>query len=252
MSSKPIIISIEGNIGAGKTTIIDKLQQKMSGSTDVLFLREPVDIWESIKDPKTGENILQKFYQNPSQYAFSFQVMAYATRVSLIREAIHNNRDCKVIICERSLDADKNIFAQMLNDDGLIDDIQFQIYTRFYKEYSTEFKLDGIIFVDANAEICYRRVSTRARDGEAGIELSYLMKCKKYHDDWLVHNHNYTSVLRLDTNEDVVYDFTDKNDQGIKWLEEIETYIQKLRHENRLDHNMMNIQRPSIFEGYFA
>ena len=78
------------------------------------------------------------------------------------------------------------------------------------------------------------------------------MKCKKYHDDWLVHNHNYTSVLRLDTNEDVVYDFTDKNDQGIKWLEEIETYIQKLRHENRLDHNMMNIQRPSIFEGYFA
>ncbi len=131
MATRPIIISIEGNIGAGKTTIIDRLQQKMHNVTDILFLREPLDIWESIKDPITGDNILQKFYQNPRQFAFSFQVMAYATRVSLIREAIRQNRNCKVIICERSLEADKNIFAQMLHDDGLIDDIQFQIYNRF-------------------------------------------------------------------------------------------------------------------------
>lgn len=249
MSSKPIIISIEGNIGAGKTTIIDKLQHKMRNCQDVLFLREPVDVWESIKDPKTGENILQKFYQNPSLYAFSFQVMAYATRVSLIREAIRNNRDCKVVICERSLDADKNIFAQMLHDDGLIDDIQFQIYNKFYKEYSTEFKLDGIVYIDADAEVCYRRVSKRARDGEAGIEQAYLTKCKKYHDDWLVHNHNYTSVLRLDTNDDVEYDFTDENDKGVKWLTEIESYIYHLKCKHSLVPIMPSTQ--SIFEGCF-
>ena len=55
--SRPMIISIEGNIGAGKTTIIDKLEEKMSNRQDVVFLREPVDIWEAITDKNTNEKI---------------------------------------------------------------------------------------------------------------------------------------------------------------------------------------------------
>ena len=51
-----MIISVEGNIGAGKTTIIDKLEEKMANRTDVVFLREPVDIWESITDKNTNDS----------------------------------------------------------------------------------------------------------------------------------------------------------------------------------------------------
>jgi thymidylate kinase len=58
--SRPIIISLEGNIGAGKTTILEKLSQKLS-SNQWVFLREPVHIWDTIRDAK-DQTILSKFY----------------------------------------------------------------------------------------------------------------------------------------------------------------------------------------------
>ena len=53
--NKPILISIEGNIGSGKTTIIEQMQKRINNNK-ILFLREPVDLWESIKDNE-GEGI---------------------------------------------------------------------------------------------------------------------------------------------------------------------------------------------------
>lgn len=230
MSTRPLIISIEGNIGAGKSTIIDNLSKMLEGNTEIILLKEPVDIWESIRETNTGENILQKFYKNSQKYAFSFQVMAYVTRLSLLRNTIRENPDCKVIICERSLDADRNIFAKMLFDDGQIEDIHYQIYLRFYNEYAKEYKLDGIVYIDADAEVCHRRIAKRSRDGEAGIPLEYLRRCKQYCDDWLQSIQSSTDVLHINTNEDVTYDITDKNEQGNQWLKRIEEYIQ--RHVN--------------------
>lgn len=220
----PIIISVEGNIGAGKTTILDNLQQSMINHKQILFLREPVDIWETIIDKDTGDNILQSFYKNPTKYAFTFQVMAYSTRLSYIRDAINKHPDCAVIICERSLSADKNIFAQMLYDDGKIDDLQFQVYCKFYKEYACEFGLDGIIYIDASASKCHQRIIKRSRTGESTIELEYLESCKRYHDKWLINNKEDT-ILRIDTSSDVSYDKNDDSDQGIQWLCQIEKFI---------------------------
>lgn len=63
----PTIISIEGNIGSGKTTILNRLKTEfMNKQTQkkILFLREPVDIWETVKDNQ-NETILSKFYKNP-------------------------------------------------------------------------------------------------------------------------------------------------------------------------------------------
>lgn len=41
----PKFISIEGNIGAGKTTIIENIQKRIE-SDKIIFLREPVDLWK--------------------------------------------------------------------------------------------------------------------------------------------------------------------------------------------------------------
>jgi len=227
MSTRPLIISIEGNIGAGKSTIIDNLGKRLAGNKEIILVKEPVDIWESIRETNTGENILQKFYRDSSKYAFSFQVMAYVTRLSLIRDTIRENPQCKVIICERSLEADRNIFAKMLFDDGQIEDIHYQIYQRFYDEYAKEYQLDGIVYIDADAEVCHRRIATRSRDGESGIPLEYLQKCKKYCDEWLTSIRSTTDVLRIDTNEDVSYNINDLCDKGIQWLHKIEEYIRR-------------------------
>jgi ABC-type glutathione transport system ATPase component len=65
------LVSIEGNIGAGKSTLVKTLQNRYSDRDDIYFLQEPVDLWEKIKD-KDGKNMLQKFYANPKKYAFAF------------------------------------------------------------------------------------------------------------------------------------------------------------------------------------
>jgi deoxyadenosine/deoxycytidine kinase len=226
MSKKPVIISIEGNIGSGKTTILENLEKSLEHDPSILFLREPLDVWESVKDSKTGENILQKFYANPEKYAFAFQVMAYATRLSMVRDAIKiGDGQYRAIVLERSLAADKRIFAKMLYDDGKIDDVCYQIYQKFYKEFSDEVELDGIVYIDADAEICKQRVEKRSRQGEDGIALEYLQKCKKYHDEWMS---DEPLALRIKTNQNVSYDPVDSTDQGNVWLKQISGYIYDL------------------------
>lgn len=223
---KPIIISIEGNIGAGKTTIVEKLDKYIKDSKqNIIFLREPLDIWESIKD-ENDENILKKFYKDPHRHAFSFQVMAYATRIALLRKAILENPNCDVLICERSLAADKHIFAKMLNDDGIIESIHYQIYQKFCGELADEYGLSGIVYIDADAEVCHNRISKRAREGESEISLEYLQKCKKYHDDWLtVSRSGNPPICRIDANHDVVYNESDDADRGMLWLDQIGGFI---------------------------
>lgn len=221
--SKPIIISIEGNIGSGKSTILEKLEGFMRDNNRIVFLKEPVDIWESIKDSQSGENILQKFYKNQNEYAFPFQVMAYASRLSMIRNTIKNCNDIDIIVCERSLAADKHIFAKMLYDDGKIDDISYQIYNKFYNMFEDEFKLDGIVYIDADAEICSERINKRSRIGESGISLEYLQKCKSYHHEWLTNTN--TNVLNINANVNVTYNMSDPNDLGSVWLYKIRNFV---------------------------
>ena len=230
--SQPIIISIEGNIGAGKSTILEELTARMGESSYITFVKEPVDIWETVRD-EDGKTILEKFYEDSKKYAFQFQVMALTTRLALIRNAVRTNPDCKVIICERSVDADKQIFAKMLHADGIISYLDYKVYCLLATEHSQDFKVDGYVYINADAEVCHRRVTKRSRMGESQIELDYLRKCKKYHDDWLENYQNWdcnkdklqTRVLNLNTNADVSYDKDNEDDIGNKWINDIEKFI---------------------------
>ena len=91
---RPYIVSIEGNIGSGKTTLIQRLEERYGSlwgfnEKKFVFLREPLDVWNSIKD--NDENILQKYYKEPEKYAMSFQIMAYITFHQRLNDAIKDN-----------------------------------------------------------------------------------------------------------------------------------------------------------------
>lgn len=236
---RPIIISIEGNIGTGKSTIINYLKQKFQTETsNIVFLKEPVDIWESIKD-ESGQTVIQKFYGDQQRYAFMFQVMAYISRLTMIREAIRENPNANVFIVERSLNADKNIFVQMLHDDGKIDKMEYDIYNRWYSEFINEYRVDGIIYLDTSPELCLERINQRKRPGEEGILIDYLQRCYTYHSRWFgdipdrpqdsimyhVWSDNYTLSL-LHINSDKVVSYENGGDDTAKmWFSDIKSFI---------------------------
>jgi deoxyadenosine/deoxycytidine kinase len=193
------IYSCEGNIGAGKTTLLGHIETlaKSFNTYQILVLREPVDVWTTLRSPD-GLNILENFYKDPIKYAFPFQVLAFTTRLSMLKNAIKENPECEVIICERSLYADGNIFAKMLYDDGTMDDISYQIYRKMYETAIEEFPLTGVIYLTIPPELCAKRIVQRGRSGEENIPLEYLEKCSKYHETWLNQSDLGFHVIRMD------------------------------------------------------
>ncbi len=174
------IFTIEGNIGSGKSTIIQRLKEKY---TNLIYLPEPVDEWNKIRD-YDGVTILEKFYKDKKRYSFSFQMMAYITRLSQLRRTLDISPEGSIIITERCLDTDRYIFAQMLYDSGFIEDIEFNIYLSWFNEFN-KFYYGGIIYIKVDPEICFERIKMRNRKGEDSIPLEYLNDCHKYHENWI-------------------------------------------------------------------
>jgi deoxyadenosine/deoxycytidine kinase len=180
---KAPIISIEGNIGSGKSTLMTKLKSALSELPHVVFLQEPVDDWNTIRD-ENGVTMLEKFYGNQEQYSFSFQMMAYISRLATIRKAIHENPDC-VFISERCLHTDKYVFAKMLYDDKKIESVDYQIYNKWFDTFIDDFDVTNIVYIKADPAMCLQRVAQRGRDGEGGIPIEYLQACGEYHNNMM-------------------------------------------------------------------
>lgn len=229
MSNNLIIVSIEGNIGSGKSTLLDNLRETYKNDANIVFLKEPVDEWEKIKD-ENGITILEKFYSDQIKYSFSFQMMAYVSRLKVLRDELKNiqlSEDKKtIIITERSLHTDKMVFAKMLYDSGKIEYINYQIYLSWFDTFSEEFPVHKIVYVKTCPEKCYSRVHKRSRDGEENIPLDYLINCSKYHNDMLDMSSSEcvcNNQLVLDGNIDI---YENKKQLEI-WSSDIDKFIKQ-------------------------
>ncbi len=212
----PIILSIEGNIGSGKSTLLAKIQEIYGVDSSICFLQEPVDLWDTIKD-EAGVSILQKYYADQQRYAFSFQMMAYISRIALMRAALKKNY--KVIIIERSVYTDSAVFAKMLFDDKKIEEIEYKIYLKWVNEFIADFPPVKFLYVRAEPEVSFARIAQRGRAGEL-IPLDYLKNCHTYHDEWLF-NQNTSPILVLNANVDINQD---SQTFGM-WLHDINCFI---------------------------
>lgn len=211
------IVSIEGNIGSGKSTFLENLKKHYKSNEHIVFLREPVDEWEKIKD-KNGNTMLQKFYADQEKYSFAFQMMAYISRLSILRDTIkkHEGKDI-IIITERSLYTDKYVFAKMLYDQGKIEEVTYQIYLHWFDEFAKDYPVSNVIYVNAAPQKCYERIHKRARPGEEIIPLSYLEDCHKYHEEFLDQKNGFvTEKMVLDGNIDIF-----ENEKIVeKWIDQ--------------------------------
>lgn len=193
----PRIISIEGNIGSGKSTMVEYLKQHLQNDPSICFLQEPVDTWNTITD-KNDVNIIENYYKDQKKYAFQFQMMAYISRISILRDAL--KKDYELIITERSIFTDANVFAKMLYDEGNIEETEYKIYNLWFNEFIKDIPNISLVYVQTTPEICYQRVLLRNRIGEC-IPVEYLKKCHEYHENWINKNKECLNILTIDGNE---------------------------------------------------
>lgn len=195
--NKKTIICIEGNISSGKSTTLNELKEMFQHNKRVCFLLEPLSIWESIRDDENN-NMITKFYGNIRKYSFAFQMMAYISRLNILREAL-KDKDVEVIITERSLFTDKNVFAKMLFDDNMMESVEHQIYMKWFNTFINDLPDAKMFYIRTNPEVALERLLKRNREGE-NVGLEYLTRVHKYHDDWLLNDPN---VEVFDGNVDI-------------------------------------------------
>ena len=194
------LFSIEGNIGSGKSTFIAKLKSKVKhiNGIPVVYVPEPVEEWESIKSID-GKNMIELFYSDPKQYAFTFQMMAYITRLAYLKREMKKYPDC-ILISERSLLADYHVFARMLYNSKDISQEEYQIYVSWFNEFLEDVVMSGIIYLKTDPKVCFERCTSRARKGENTISLEYLTTCSNMHDTWI--NNQCYNILELSDNSE--------------------------------------------------
>ena len=94
MRRKPIIVAVEGIIGAGKSSLLKQLQLY----DDIAVIQEPVYLWNNVTGGVQSDgnaNMLHKMYQNPTRWCFTFQIWALCTRLEAIQPTtqsyVHTN-----------------------------------------------------------------------------------------------------------------------------------------------------------------
>lgn len=192
-----VLICVEGNISSGKSTTVNALREAFQNDDRVKFLLEPLSIWEGIRD-KDGNNMIKKFYGDIKRYAFAFQMMAYISRLDILREAL-SDPDVDVIVTERSLFTDRNVFAQMLHDDGMLEDVEHTIYLKWFDSFIRDIPETKVFYIRTTPDVAMQRLRSRNRDGE-NVTLEYLERVHKYHDNWLA-DRPFTVVI--DGNTDI-------------------------------------------------
>jgi deoxyadenosine/deoxycytidine kinase len=190
----PVLISIEGSIGSGKSTLINALKTR---NPEWHFIDEPVGTWQALKN-EAGEDLLQVFYKDIRRYSYTFQNCALLSRAINIQKKINTWREeatrdstklgANVFITERCLETDFHVFAQMLRDDGMLDAMEWDLYKMWYNYIKeTNSPLSGVVYVHTPPDVCAQRIKYRGRVGEDKISDAYLENLDKYQRAWLDH-----------------------------------------------------------------
>ncbi|MFN2110949.1 MAG: deoxynucleoside kinase [Anaerolineae bacterium] len=181
-------ILLEGNIGAGKSTVGATL--KASGLFE--FIEEPVNEWKN----GFASNMLDVFYHDMNRWAFTFQLVTFITRKKTWKEILSCTDHPRVIL-ERSIFTDRYVFAPNLHRLGVIEDNEWQVYCRLWDFVAdnNDIEPDCILYLRTPADVCLERIHRRGRGEETGITLDYLRQLEDLHDEWL---QNRSCAILLD------------------------------------------------------
>ena len=189
-------IAIAGNIGAGKSTLLE-------------FLTSTYNV-APFYEPNDDNPYLPDFYRDMRRWAFQSQLFFLSNKFRIHQEA---DRTPGVVIQDRTIFEDAEIFATALHQMRKIDKRDWQTYWSFYQNILAAIQPpDLMIFLHCSIRTLRRRIRLRGRKMEQDIPLSYLKRLERLYEQW-ISEYTLSDVLVLDSGKlDFVSDLVDRQD----------------------------------------
>lgn len=187
----PLVVSIEGNIGAGKSTLMSALRDACvaRGHGDVVFVEEPAEEWEQ-------RGFLAAFYHGRID-ANAFQHAVLMSLVGRMVRLMNAMPRASLVICERSPWGNFETFGKTnLSDDNLT---LFEYTWGNLAHCIPPTKgLRVIWLATEDSALLKERVTQRARGSETTVRRDYLEKLESAHRAWLDNCMSPAHVCKVD------------------------------------------------------
>ena len=192
-------IAIEGNIGAGKTTLVTKIAQDFNAKT----------VLERFAD----NPFLPKFYEDQNRYAFPLEMSFLADRFQQISDDLAQFDLFKDFII-----ADYHIFKSLIFAKVTLSDDEYRLYRKLFDIIYKEMpKPDLYIYLYQNTDRLLENIKQRGRSYEQEIPAEYLEKINRGYLDY-IKSQNDLNILIIDVSD---RDFIKNQEDYAFILEEI-------------------------------
>jgi len=175
-------IVISGNIGVGKTTLSKKISKKFD--------------WELQLEEVDDNPYLDDFYRSMRDWSFHLQIFFLNSRFNQIQKISESK---KIVIQDRSIYEDYEVFTKTLYDSGVLKRREFDNYKRLYNTILKYISEPDLLIYLRNTDIdkIISNIEKRSRNFEKAIDKKYLQKLNLYYENW-IKNHPQDKVLTID------------------------------------------------------
>ncbi len=189
-------IAIAGNIGAGKTSLVE-------------FLTSTYNI-TPFYEPNDENPYLEDFYKDMKQWGFHSQLYFLSNKFRIHQKV---DETVGVVVQDRTIFEDVEIFATALHEMKLISERDWQTYRGFYHSITASIKPpDLMIYLKCSIKTIRKRIKIRGRVMEQDIPLSYLKRLDRLYEQW-IDNYNLSPVMVIESDRlDYVSDLIDRLD----------------------------------------
>lgn len=194
-------IVIAGNIGAGKTTLVEILSEKMG--------------FTPFYEPHEENPYLADFYDDMKSWSYHSQVYFLTRRLKIHKELLQAKGS---VVQDRSVYEDARIFARNLFLQGDMSARDYRVYQDLYEMLVSLLPMPNlIIYLRASVETLLERIAKRGRDYEAGISREYLGRLNGLYEEWM-NNFEQCPVLIINSDNIDLVSKPEHVDQVVRWI----------------------------------
>ncbi|KAG4075383.1 hypothetical protein HA402_009536 [Bradysia odoriphaga] len=160
-TSSCLLVSVEGNIGSGKSTFLDYCSRNPTFEV----LQEPIDKWSNVG----GVNLLDNFYKDPKAWGYPFQMEVL---MSLFGQ--YTSEPVRPIrMVERSLWSARHCFQRGMVASGALDATTNALLDQFHDTVASHWRAHphAIVYLTTSPDVSYERLRARGRPEEMNVSL---------------------------------------------------------------------------------